>query len=243
MERKIIDQPKDPEPRHHFLTSSLPLFSSHRMVTKRLHGHTVIQTKDNKDNKDKLYTLSYHWSPSMVDLSVIEYRYPTSFVSNTDEISTRLQILLNDTLLDSARTFSVNIPKSQRSKRDPTKFIMDDFSQRKTELVKCSVDELYKLASPLAGFPKYLLPLACQLVHKRYGPMVASQLCDCCLSGLATSPGGPPKVSPLKGGYGCDKSLLRSLHFTKRDTKIKNWEVWHNCRTDRSSTYHGSMKM
>ena len=112
----------------------------------------------------------------MVDLSVIEYCYPTSFVSNTDEISTRLQTLSNDTLLDSARTFSVNIPKSQRSKRGLTKFIMDDFLQRKTELVKCSVDELYKLASPLAGFPKYLLPLACQLVHKRYGPTVASQL-------------------------------------------------------------------
>ena len=57
----------------------------------------------------------------------LEHHYLLSFVLKSDEISTRLQVLSRDTLLDSARRFSANIPSGQRTKVGLAKLIMDDF--------------------------------------------------------------------------------------------------------------------
>ena len=112
----------------------------------------------------------------MNELSVLDHFYPASFVSNNDNISTRLRVLSNDTLLKSARGFSANIPSSQRTKAGLVKFIMDDFSRETKELIRLSTEELYELASPPTDCPRVQLLLVCQLVHKRYGSAVAPLL-------------------------------------------------------------------
>jgi hypothetical protein len=112
----------------------------------------------------------------MDGFSVLDHCYPTSFVSNNDEISTRLRALSNDVLLDSARRFGANIPSGQRTKAGLAKFIMEDFSERTKQLVKLSTEELYKLVSPPASYPRLQLPLVCRHVHKRYGSIVAPLL-------------------------------------------------------------------
>ena len=112
----------------------------------------------------------------MSELDVLDHCYPPSFVSNNDEISTRLQVLSNNALLDSVLRFSQTIPNGQRTKAGFKKLIMDDFQQHTNELVRLSTEALYQLVSPPPHCPKIRLPLICQFVHERYGPTVASHL-------------------------------------------------------------------
>ena len=143
--------------------SSLPF---HPRADKRLYGHTHTNHKLNPQ----------FGQSNMHEFSVLECCYPASFFSNNNEISARLQVLSCTILRDSVRRFSANIPSSQRMKASLTDLIMSDFSRQTTELVKLSTEELHKLASPPAGYPRFLLPLVCHLVHERYGPVVAPQL-------------------------------------------------------------------
>ena len=116
---------------------------------------------------------------SMHGFHALNHCYPESFVSNNSRISERLQVLSNDTLLESVHRFSTGARSGQRTKAGLTKFIMDDFSRQARELVRLSAEELHDLASPPANCPKLQLPLVCQLLHRRYGPAVAPLLlCD-----------------------------------------------------------------
>ena len=89
----------------------------------------------------------------------LEHCYPESFVTKSDGISTRLEVLSCDTLLDSICGFSANIPSGYRTKAGLTKLIMNDFSQQMTELVTSTRP-----------------PPVCQFVHKQCGPVVGPQL-------------------------------------------------------------------
>jgi len=111
---------------------------------------------------------------SVTDL--LDAYYPTLFVSNHDKISARLRVLSNDTLLDSVHQFRRSISRGQRTKAGLTKLVMDDFSQQTNKLLKLSIEELYKLASPSVDRAIPPLALVCRLMHKRYGPVVAPQL-------------------------------------------------------------------
>ena len=106
----------------------------------------------------------------------LDYCYPTSFVSNDERISTRLQLLPSNTLLSSVRRFCVNVPSSQRAKAGLTKLIMEDFRRQVNQLVGLSTEDLCKIVSPPPNCPRLLLLLTCQFVHNRYGTVIASHL-------------------------------------------------------------------
>lgn len=68
----------------------------------------------------------------MWDADTLDHRYPQSFVSNHERISTRL--LCYDTLLDSIRKFYAIVSHGQQTKVGLTKLIMGDLGQRTNEL-------------------------------------------------------------------------------------------------------------
>jgi hypothetical protein len=111
----------------------------------------------------------------MSELDGLQHCYPPSFISNGNDISVRLQVLSNNTLLESVRRFCASIPSGQRTKAGFTKLIVDDFQQGTGELMRSSVEDLLKLVSP-PQFPEVQLALVCQFVHKWYGSTVASHL-------------------------------------------------------------------
>ena len=102
--------------------------------------------------------------------------YPTSFISNNDGIATRLQMLSNDTLLDSVFRFCANVSRAQRTKAGLTKLIMEDFRRETNRLVQLSNEGLCEIVSPSPDCLKLKLLLASLFVHNRYGSMVASHL-------------------------------------------------------------------
>jgi len=112
----------------------------------------------------------------MPESDALNHCYPVSFVSNNDGVSTRLQVLTNNTLLDSVRRFCASVPSGHRTKAGLTKLITDDFQQRTNELVRLSTEDLNKLLSPPPHCPRLQFPLACQFVHDRYGSIIASHL-------------------------------------------------------------------
>ena len=65
---------------------------------------------------------------SMDEFHALNHCYPETFVSNNAKISKRLQVLENNTLLESVHMFSVGACSGQRTKAGFIKFIMDDFS-------------------------------------------------------------------------------------------------------------------
>lgn len=84
----------------------------------------------------------------MPESDPLEHCYPTSFVSNNDEIATRLRVLSNNTLLDSVRRFCACVPSGHRTKAGLTKLIMVDFGGQTNKLMHLSTEDLYKLVSP-----------------------------------------------------------------------------------------------
>jgi len=114
----------------------------------------------------------------MSESAALESCYPISFISNSDKISTRLQVLSNNALLESIRRFRASVPSNHRTKIGLTKLIMDDFRQHTNELMRLSTEDLRKLVSP-PDCARLQLPLVCQLVRNRYGSVIASHLlCD-----------------------------------------------------------------
>ena len=83
----------------------------------------------------------------MSESAALESCYLISFISNNNKISTRLQVLSNNALLDSVRRFRANVPRKHR-KIGLTKLIMDDFRQHTNELMRLSTEDLRKLVSP-----------------------------------------------------------------------------------------------
>ena len=83
-----------------------------------LYGHTIIQSNKLK-NVSKFDALDC---------------YLMSFISNNDVITTQLQVLSNDTLLDSVHMFHTSVPSGCRMKAGLTKLTMDDFQQQTNEL-------------------------------------------------------------------------------------------------------------
>ena len=88
----------------------------------------------------------------MPDHDIIKHSYPTSFVSNNDKRAIRLRTLQNETLLNSVRKFRASLSRGQQTKARLTKLIMDDFGQQTNELVRLSIDELYKLHFTFRNF-------------------------------------------------------------------------------------------
>jgi len=82
------------------------------------------------------------------EYGALDYCYPTSSTSSNDEIATRLQVLSNDTLLDSVRRFYVSVLRGQRAKPGLTKLIIEDFRQEAKQLVRVSPEDLCKTMSP-----------------------------------------------------------------------------------------------
>ena len=77
----------------------------------RSYGHTIIRSNKLK-NVSEFNALNC---------------YPMSFISNNNVITTRLQVLSNNTLLDGVRRFRTSVPSGCRTKAGLTKLTMDDF--------------------------------------------------------------------------------------------------------------------
>jgi hypothetical protein len=80
--------------------------------------------------------------------------------------------------LNCARRFRETIPIGCKTKAGYIKLIQEDFVRQTHQLVLCSTPELLQQLSvppPASDFTPRLL-LICQLIHNRYGSIVASQL-------------------------------------------------------------------
>jgi len=116
----------------------------------------------------------------MPEFDLLGHRYPTSFVSNNDKISTRLRVLSNDTLLDSVRRFCASVSRGQRTKAGLTKLIMDDFGRQTKELLRLSAEDLYKLIiSPPPHCPR-LQSFSCRWYVSLYTIDMALRLRPIC---------------------------------------------------------------
>jgi len=81
-----------------------PISSLPSRVDKWSYGLTIVQIT-NKIHSSLIYAL--------------EHCYPVTFVSKSNDISTRLRVLLNDTLLNSAIRFGANVFTSQSVEHAP----------------------------------------------------------------------------------------------------------------------------
>jgi hypothetical protein len=110
------------------------------------------------------------------DYQILDSCYPQSFLSSsTTNPFQRLPLLSRDVLLRCVRRFRECVPTNCRVKADYINIIHHDFAEQTSILIQSSTADLYRLASPASDSNCRLLPV-CQVVHNRYGNVVASQL-------------------------------------------------------------------
>jgi len=61
----------------------------------------------------RLHSLRFYRHRDMLELGALDHCYPAPFVLNHDKISTQLQLLSNDTLLNSVCRFCASVPSGQ----------------------------------------------------------------------------------------------------------------------------------
>ena len=116
-------------------------------------------------------------TPMQEEYDLLDCDYPLSFVSgSSNEPFARLPLLPRDTLSKCIQRFRERIPKGYRTKADYVRLIRDDFSQQTNRLIQSSTPDLLRLVSPPADHSTPRLSLVCQVIHDRYGVVVASQL-------------------------------------------------------------------
>ena len=101
---------------------------------------------------------------------------PSSLSNSPSDFFARLPLLSRNDLLNCARRFRETIPTGCRAKAGYIKLIEDDFVRQTQQLVLWSTPDLLQRVSVPASDCTPRLSLICQLIHNRYGSIVASQL-------------------------------------------------------------------
>ena len=109
---------------------------------------------------------------------IVDCSYPDSFVlTKCSDFFIRLSLLSCEELSTCIRNFRGSIPRGSRKKANYITLIENDFVQQANALIWTATPDLPQMTTPPPGpQPPPRLWLVCQLMHRRYGALVASRL-------------------------------------------------------------------